>query len=407
MAKRISVVVSQGQSQNPAKRNLEESIVTALMMESGVDVTVIPHLYDLKPDGTGMLALKSLSGNMVVLSWLFERASHWLLDRNGVHGRVGEVELTNESDDDEEDEELKSEIEEDEKERVIDSRTIPNRNIYCLDLRVRNKAEDYVAEILRIQKECSVKVVPIGLGGGSPSNGSPTNGATTNGAATNGAATNGADTNGADTNGAKSNGSGQAPTGQPTQAQLDRMANPTNDTALALDGNGTLEGGVEGSAPAILNRIEEEAARRWYPVIDYSRCTNCMECIDFCLFGVYGVDQVDSILVEQPDNCRKGCPACSRVCPENAIMFPQHKTPAIAGSDEVGGSLKIDLSKLFGAPEDGKSAEEIAAIERDEQLIAAGREAVGMAMPKRQAGKADEPKDDLDSLVDELDELDL
>lgn len=380
MAKRISVVVSQGQSQNPAKRNLEESIVTALMMESGVDVTVIPHLYDLKPDGTGMLALKSLSGNMVVLSWLFERASHWLLDRNGVHGRVGEVELTSESDDAEEDEELKAEIEEDEKERVIDSRTIPNRNIYCLDLRVSNKAEDYVAEILRIQKECSVKVVPIGLGGGSAIGTSP--------------------------NGASPNGS--VPNGQPTQAQLDRLANPTNDTALAIDGNGALESSKEeNSAPAILNRIEEEAARRWYPVIDYSRCTNCMECIDFCLFGVYGVDQVDSILVEQPDNCRKGCPACSRVCPENAIMFPQHKTPAIAGSDEVGGSLKIDLSKLFGAPEDGKSAEEIAAIERDEQLIAAGRDAVGMAMPKRQADKADEPKDDLDSLVDELDELDL
>ena len=55
--------------------------------------------------------------------------------------------------------------------------------------------------------------------------------------------------------------------------------------------------------------------RRWYPVIDYSRCTNCMECIDFCLFGVYGIDQQETILVEQPDNCRKGCPACSRVCP--------------------------------------------------------------------------------------------
>ena len=39
----------------------------------------------------------------------------------------------------------------------------------------------------------------------------------------------------------------------------------------------------------------------------------------------------ETILVEQPDNCRKGCPACSRVCPENAIIFPQHKTPAIAG----------------------------------------------------------------------------
>ncbi len=79
--------------------------------------------------------------------------------------------------------------------------------------------------------------------------------------------------------------------------------------------------------------IDEHPGRRWYPVIDFSRCcTNCMECIDFCLFGVYGVDGAQTILVEQPDNCRKGCPACSRVCPSNAIMFPQHKTPAIAGA---------------------------------------------------------------------------
>ena len=56
MANRISVVVSQGQSENPAKRNLEESLITNLMMEPGIDVTVVPHLYDLKPDGTGMLA---------------------------------------------------------------------------------------------------------------------------------------------------------------------------------------------------------------------------------------------------------------------------------------------------------------------------------------------------------------
>ena len=86
------------------------------------------------------------------------------------------------------------------------------------------------------------------------------------------------------------------------------------------------------SPPAQPVVIAEEPARRWYPVIDFSRCTNCMECIDFCLFGVYGVDRTETILVEQPDNCRKGCPACSRVCPENAIIFPQHKTPAIAGS---------------------------------------------------------------------------
>src|SRR5262249_8737392 len=95
--------------------------------------------------------------------------------------------------------------------------------------------------------------------------------------------------------------------------------------------------------------------RRWYPVIDYSRCTNCMECIDFCLFGVYGVDSLDRILVENQDNCKRGCPACSRVCPEQAIMFPDYKTPAIAGAP-VGaiGALKIDLTRLFGG--DAKDA---------------------------------------------------
>src|SRR5581483_4132472 len=93
----------------------------------------------------------------------------------------------------------------------------------------------------------------------------------------------------------------------------------------------------------------EGVRRRWYPVIDYSRCTNCMECIDFCLFGVYGVDSLDRIFVENQDSCKKGCPACSRVCPEHAIIFPDYKTPAIAGAPvgSVSG-LKIDLTKLFG-----------------------------------------------------------
>jgi hypothetical protein len=142
----------------------------------------------------------------------------------------------------------------------------------------------------------------------------------------------------------------------------------------------------------------DDVRRRWYPVIDYSRCTNCMECIDFCLFGVYGVDGADRILVEQQDNCKKGCPACSRVCPENAIIFPEHKTPAIAGS-EVGtvSGLKIDLSKLFGAP----SALEQAVLERDTELVADGRDAVGMTVgiPKRRSNTAP-THDALDDLMD-------
>ena len=138
-----------------------------------------------------------------------------------------------------------------------------------------------------------------------------------------------------------------------------------------------------------------------------------MECIDFCLFGVYGVDAKETILVEQADNCRKGCPACSRVCPQNAIIFPQHKTPAIAGAPVDTGGLKIDLSKLFGAPETEEDAAEVAARERDEQLILAGREAVGKGnlVEKRLSERAqDQPQsknDDLDGLLDQLDALDL
>ena len=71
----------------------------------------------------------------------------------------------------------------------------------------------------------------------------------------------------------------------------------------------------------------------------------------------------------------------------------------------VAGSLKIDLSKLFGAPETGESAEQAAIRERDEQLLLAGRQVVGdtVGLPKRHAGADSQPKDELDSLIDALD----
>src|SRR4051794_5377896 len=112
MAKRITVVVSQGQSANPAKRDLEENIVAALLFEAGVEVMVIPHLYDLKPDGTGILALQGVSGPMIVLSWLFDRAARWTLDRNDIRGLPGITLLVHPDDDDEdlEDEKLERDM---------------------------------------------------------------------------------------------------------------------------------------------------------------------------------------------------------------------------------------------------------------------------------------------------------
>ncbi len=78
-------------------------------------------------------------------------------------------------------------------------------------------------------------------------------------------------------------------------------------------------------------RIEEETSQRWYPVVDRDCCRNCLECLNFCLFGVYGLDENGLLTVEQPDACRPGCPACSRVCPHHAIMFPEHSDPAVSG----------------------------------------------------------------------------
>lgn len=91
----------------------------------------------------------------------------------------------------------------------------------------------------------------------------------------------------------------------------------------------------------------------WFPVIDYSRCTNCMQCLSFCLFDVYGVSEDHKIQVQNNDNCKTNCPACSRVCPEVAIMFPKYQQGPING-DEVNENeakrekIKVDISSLLG-----------------------------------------------------------
>src|SRR5688572_22351418 len=86
---RITVVLSQTRSKNPTKRHLEEEIAAALLMESGIDFAVVPHIYDLYPGDTGLLYLSSIQGHFVILSWLYPRAAHWMLDRNGIKGKVG------------------------------------------------------------------------------------------------------------------------------------------------------------------------------------------------------------------------------------------------------------------------------------------------------------------------------
>jgi NAD-dependent dihydropyrimidine dehydrogenase PreA subunit len=344
---RLTVVLSQAQGKHPAKRALEESITAALIMEPGLDVSVVPYLYDLGPEHTGRLFLESVPGDMVVLAWMFPRAAFWLLDRDGIKGHYGESQLkppaAAEVDDDEEAEG------EPEPPKGIGAVDVPERHIYCLDLRDFNNHTPYVEEIRRIAAECRER---------------------------------------------REAKLKEWVQGNPTMVQLGRYLRADEPAAAPEPPRFAAE------------QLLQQPGRRWYPVIDYSRCTNCMECIDFCLFGVYGVDKLDRILVENQDNCKRGCPACSRVCPEHAIMFPDYKTPAIAGAP-VGNisGLKIDLTRLFG----GGDAFQIAADERDRELVRDGRAAVGLTVgiPKRQADKPKEPKDDLDNLMDALDALDL
>jgi Pyruvate/2-oxoacid:ferredoxin oxidoreductase delta subunit len=121
---------------------------------------------------------------------------------------------------------------------------------------------------------------------------------------------------------------------------------------------------ITGLAPAQLGEVVEAtrsetgaaqhgAWKPWFPVIDYDRCTNCMQCLSFCLFGVYGVDAEKRIQVQNNDHCKTNCPACSRVCPEAAIMFPKYKAGPINGdlvseSDLQKEKMKVDISALLG-----------------------------------------------------------
>lgn len=69
----------------------------------------------------------------------------------------------------------------------------------------------------------------------------------------------------------------------------------------------------------------------WYPLIDHDRCKQCKQCLNFCLFGVYALDARQTVQVAQPTHCKTGCPACARVCPFAAIIFPKYDKAPING----------------------------------------------------------------------------
>ena len=114
--------------------------------------------------------------------------------------------------------------------------------------------------------------------------------------------------------------------------------------------NGDLASERQEVLPGKLERFQESGTSRWYPIVDESRCTGCLNCLQFCLFGVYEQDAQGRPIVRHPDQCKPGCPACSRVCPQSAIMFPLYeKDAAIAGAPGQWVTLDSAARKMFYA----------------------------------------------------------
>jgi len=191
-----------------------------------------------------------------------------------------------------------------------------------------------------------------------------------------------------------------------------------------------------GEAPAArLRRFEHDVSPRWYPVVDYSVCAGCAQCHDFCLFGVYALDEWNRPLATDPDKCKPGCPACARICPEGAIMFPQYTADeGIAGAPgKRPENAPIDAAAFFAK---SKEPCPVCGCACDCERSTDGTAPPGMtvcpacgclcAQPGPCACKGQltpheetpgvpaearpccgKPRDDLDDLIDALDELDV
>jgi ferredoxin len=111
--------------------------------------------------------------------------------------------------------------------------------------------------------------------------------------------------------------------------------------------------------------LKEEYGVPWYPVIDRSRCTGCGMCEDYCLFSVYSMDRKkpahERVQVSSPLHCKTGCPACARLCPTGALLFPFCADPALNGSVET--------------PQTRTQADLLAALSADPQKVLAERRA--------------------------------
>ncbi len=91
----------------------------------------------------------------MLVSWIYSRAAHWVLDRNGIQGQFGEVAIGNETSGEEdvaEEEDTQTEAADPTEvvDRLVDLYPRPDRAIYCIDLKLSNQADLFIDEIRRL-----------------------------------------------------------------------------------------------------------------------------------------------------------------------------------------------------------------------------------------------------------------
>lgn len=140
----------------------------------------------------------------------------------------------------------------------------------------------------------------------------------------------------------------------PENARVLNMRQMTGAEIIAEFGDVSAgDKGCEGVASDVLVARQGDWVP-WFPVIDYGRCIDCKQCLNFCLFGVYTLGDDGKVVVERPANCKTNCPACARVCPEAAIIFPKYGDSPINGDEVDEEALKnADKSKVLADLMDG------------------------------------------------------
>jgi len=144
MPRRLPVVISQTSSGSAARRHLEEALITNLLLESGLDVNIVPNIPDLSADQTGLLCLEGIQGAMVLVSWLSDVDAHAALTDRGILARLGRTSFSKETD-------KRSQLETQPTTRVL----------YAIDLKTFDAPEPICAEIRRIRDDLATPTLSI------------------------------------------------------------------------------------------------------------------------------------------------------------------------------------------------------------------------------------------------------